>query len=181
MPRSGFGLPTHPRGSGFNWQSFGPDKFGDCLSGGNASSTTQLKRTFLSSESAGDANTGVFAILSVNFDPDGDIATIRTCGRTSQNLTDIAPQDSLFGLFFSEFFGLGQVSPQLFLSTSLQLFATVCRVTPGVANCNYFFLRLLLTRAFARFFFSALLTVFFRRLEPPPILSRVGSGWYAGS
>ena len=59
-----------------------------------------------------------------------------TCGRTSSNSLDISPPHSLFGRSFSVFSGLGQVSPQLFLSTSLGGFATVSFFATGVAGAT---------------------------------------------
>ncbi|MHB9038494.1 MAG: hypothetical protein ACYC64_17720, partial [Armatimonadota bacterium] len=105
-----------------------------CLSGGNVSSTKQPKTRFLSAENASDVIASVFAILRTDFVHDGDVAAVQSFGRTSANLPDIAPSDSLLGLFFSEFSGLGPSESTAFSSTSLQFFAAVCWVTPGVAN-----------------------------------------------
>ena len=79
---------------------------------------------------------GAFAVLRSNIVFSSDFAAIDTCRRTSWSQPDIAPQYSLFGRLFSVFFGLGQVRPQLFLSTILRLFATVCWVTSGVPKVS---------------------------------------------
>jgi len=91
------------------------------LDGGSSppASTRQPNTKFLSTKSLGYVIAGAFAVLRSKVVLSRDFAAIDTCGRTSWSQPDIAPQYSLFGRLFSEFSGLGQVRPQLFLSTSL--------------------------------------------------------------
>ncbi len=86
-------------------------------------STKQPNTKILSDKSLGDMKAGAFVVLRVNSVLRDAIRAVLTPRQPADALPRIHsishPPHSLFGRSFSVFSGLGQVSPQLSLSTSL--------------------------------------------------------------